>query len=95
MMNGLKVFHDKIHELDYEGIEGLDAEITEQEYMDMLEILPPIRMSEDCSCFYMCEFLSGDLTTKFWSMDDKYFCMVVDFRKEFPKLTNKEYMMLR
>jgi hypothetical protein len=75
----LRDFYDAVHKLDYEGIEGLKAEITGEDYMEMLEILPPKKM--DGQTFYMSEFLSGDLTTKFSKVDGKYFAEVVDYSK--------------
>jgi hypothetical protein len=95
MINGHTEIWDEIHKKNFENIEGLSAEITQEKYFDMLEVLPPLRMTEDGKCFYMCEFITGDLTMKYWHDGDKYFCMVVDFRKEFPKIGDKEYMMLR
>ena len=65
----------EIEKRQYENIEGLKALIDKKTYWHFLECLPPLRF--DGNVFYMCEFLSGDLTLKFWKEDKSYFCEVV------------------
>jgi hypothetical protein len=91
----LRGMYNEIDKRGYRNIEGLKAEITEKQYDDNLNILPPLKWQG--GTFYMSEFLTGDLTTKF-SRDKKtgkYYAEVVDFRKEFPKMSDEEYMMNR
>lgn len=65
----------EIEKRGYQNIEGLKALIDEKTYWHFLECLPPLRF--DGNVFYLMEFLSGDLTLKFWKEDEKYFCEVV------------------
>lgn len=88
---GLKILWDEIDKRDYEGIEGLSVEITEEEYDYSLEVLPPLKWNRNKGIFYMMEFLTGDLTTKLIKDKDKYYAEVVDFRKEFPQMSKQEY----
>lgn len=80
---------------NYEGIEGLKAEITEEEYIDALEVLPPLDWHSKEGYFYMREFLIGDLTDKYSRIDGKYYVEVADFRKEHKDLTPAAYRGLR
>lgn len=89
LLRGLKEFHAEIRRRDYQGIRGLSAKISGKDYMDMLEILPPLKWSK--GVFYMSEFLTGDLTTKFYKEGRYYYAEVVNFRDEFPGMTEKEY----
>jgi hypothetical protein len=93
MLIGLKALWKEISDRKYQNIEGLKAETTEEEYWDMLEVLPPLKMNN--GCFYMSEFQTGDLTEKHWKENGKFYCQIVDFRKEFPKMSNKEYNYMR
>jgi hypothetical protein len=86
-------FRKEISKRDYQNIEGLKAEITEKDYDYFLNVLPPIEWKGNA--FYMSEFYTGDLTAKFYKKGSKYFVEVVDFRKEFPKISDKEYLMRR
>ncbi len=70
--NGLS---NEIDKRGYSDIEGLKAVIDEQTYYHFLEALPPLRF--DGNSFYLMEFLTGDLTLKFWKEQNKYFCQVV------------------
>jgi|TARA_Y100000294_G_C8562531_1_gene339595 hypothetical protein len=90
---GLRALWKEIDKRAYRNIEGLKAEITEDEYWEMLEILPPLK--HNAASFFMCEFLTGDLTTQFWKEEGKYYAMVVDFRKSFPKMGDEEYGLIR
>ena len=90
---GLRALWKEIDKRAYRNIEGLKAEITEDEYGEMLEILPPLK--HNAASFFMCEFLTGDLTTQFWKEEGKYYAMVVDFRKSFPKMGDEEYGLIR
>ena len=65
---------DEIDKREYENIEGLKAELTEDEYWYFLEVLPPLRF--DGTNFYMLEFLTGDLTYYIFKEDGKYFVEV-------------------
>jgi len=90
---GLRTLWKEIDKKAYRNIEGLKAEISEDEYWEMLEILPPLK--HNAASFFMCEFLTGDLTTQFWKEEGRYYAMVVDFRKVFPKMTDEEYDLIR
>jgi len=70
--NGL---NDEITKRQYNNIEGLKALIDEKTYWHFLECLPPLRF--DGNVFYMSEFLTGNLTLRFWKEDKCYFCEVV------------------
>jgi hypothetical protein len=79
-MKGLRAFYDEIGKRDYQNILGLKAEVSYEDYMRMLEILPPKNF--DGSSFCMSEFLTGPLTTKFYKKDGKHYAEVVDYRHE-------------
>ena len=70
--NGL---NDEITKRQYQNIEGLKALIDEKTYWHFLECLPPLRF--DGNVFFMSEFLTGNLTLKFWKIKEEYFCEVV------------------
>ena len=93
VFNGLRELWKEISRRDYKDIEGLKSQISEEEYWEMLEILPPLKHNK--SSFFMCEFQTGDLTTQFWKEEGRYYAMVVDFRKTFPKMSNREYSLIR
>jgi hypothetical protein len=75
-------FCKEIEAKDYEDIEGMKAEISEEIYDEQLNVLPPLYWKKDT--FYCCEFLTGSLTTKFWKESERYYCQVVDFKKIVP-----------
>lgn len=79
-MKGLKAFYREISKRDYQNILGLKAEVSYEDYMRMLEILPPKNF--DGSSWCMSEFLTGPLTTKFYKKDGKHYAEVVDYRFE-------------
>jgi hypothetical protein len=93
VLKGLRSFYKEIEDRDYKNIEGLKVEISEKDYDRMLNVLPPLKWEK--GKFYSSEFLSGDLTTKFSRVGNKHYAEVVDFRKEFPKLKEKEYFEMR
>lgn len=64
-----------INKRGYSNIEGLKTEITEEEYYYFLECLPPLDFNG--STFFMSEYLTGDITTKFYIKDNKYYAEVV------------------
>ena len=76
---GLKTLWQEISRRKYENIENLKAEITEDEYERMLEILPPLKT--DKHGFYLSEFLIGYLTTRFYKEEGKYYAKVVNIYK--------------
>jgi hypothetical protein len=93
LLVGLKALNQEIDKRDYENIEGLKAEISEEDYDFLLNVLPPVDWNGDT--FYMSEFLVGDLTTKAYKKDGKYYAEVVDYRKEHPQIAEAEYRLLR
>jgi hypothetical protein len=80
-------------------IEGLKAEITRKQYIDFLEVLPPLSWDTESGTFYLMEFLTGDLTYKFSKVGKKYFCEVANYRKYFlakhSKISEKQYQVSR
>ena len=79
-IQGLRAFYDEINKRDYQGILGLKAEVSEKDYFEMLEILPPKNFTGSSWC--MSEYLTGPLTTKFYKKDGKFYAEVVDYRLE-------------
>ena len=71
-----KKLFKQIDDQQYKNIKGLKAEITEEEYDYFLGVLPPLDF--DGNAFFMCEYLTGDLTTRYWCEDKKYYCEVVE-----------------
>lgn len=53
-------------------------EITEEEYDEMLCVLPP--MGYNRGRFFMSEMITGSYTREFFKRDNKYYTVVVDFR---------------
>lgn len=80
MIRGLRGFNKEINKRDYQNILGLKAIISEKDYFEMLEILPPKNFTGSSWC--MSEFLTGPLTTKFYKKDGKFYAEVVDYRLE-------------
>ena len=93
VLNGLRTLWKEIDKRKYINIEGLKAEISKDAYWEMLECLPPLKMNN--GCFFMKEFLTGDLTTQFWEEENKYYAMVVDFKKMHSNMNDEEYYMIR
>lgn len=67
------------HTLDIEERESISApkEITFEEFMDGLEILPPIGhvMYSSTESFKWSEFLCGRVTRVYCRIEKRYFCM--------------------
>lgn len=56
-------------------------EITEEVYFEMLEVLPPLRFTQNG--FIMSEFYTENYTTQFFKKDDKFYGAMIDYtRKE-------------
>ena len=70
---------DEIDKRQYENIKGLKAVIDKKTYWHFLECLPPLRF--DGENFYMCEFLTGDLTLKFTIIEGVYYCEVAELKR--------------
>jgi len=83
----------EINKRGYENIKGLKAKCTEEEYDEMLNVLPPLGWKNDT--FYMSEFLSSELTLKFYKIGRQHMTEVVDYREEHPNLTEEEYLEQR
>ena len=66
---------NEIDKRGYSNIEGLKALIDKKTYWHFLECLPPLRFNGNV--FYMSEFLTDNLTLKFWKEEGSYFCEVV------------------
>jgi hypothetical protein len=54
----------EIKKRDYDNIRGLKAKITEEQYMDMLEVLPPLKMGN--GWFIMSEGISDGMYMKYF-----------------------------
>jgi len=56
------------------------SEISEQEYYNMLEMLPPLKWGNNggISSFFMSEFLTGSITSQYAECGDKYYTKTVD-----------------
>ena len=83
----------EIKKRDYNNIKGLTAKVTKEGYDYALNVLPPLKMDGDT--FYMSEFLSGELTMKYFKKGNVHYCKVVDFWEEFPKIEEEEYLKMR
>lgn len=59
--------------------EGKWWEIRQEEYQYFLEILPPLHMQD--GFFALCEFTTGNVTSAFFKIKDRYFCGYVDGTK--------------
>jgi hypothetical protein len=57
-------------------------EITEEQYEDALNVLPPMRYGENkgIRSFFMSEFYSGNYTNQYAQIDGRYFTKLVNFR---------------
>jgi len=86
-----KELNDEITKRGYSNIKGLKAKITEDDWYHFLEVLPPLKYKGNT--FYLIEFLTDDLTHKFFKEGRQYYCSVIDFREEFPNMTDKEYLL--
>lgn len=53
-------------------------EITETEYIEALEVLPPIYRAGAMHGFFMCEFTSGSITSQYVQHDGRYYSAYVD-----------------
>ncbi len=83
----------EIKKRDYNDIKGLKTKVKPKEYDYFLNVLPPLKMDGDT--FYMSEFLTGEITKKFYKKGNQCYCEVVDFREEFPKMEEEEYLEAR
>ena len=56
------------------------TEITEEKYIDMLEVLPPLKWTtiKGIEEFLICEMLSGTYTNQYAKCNGKYYTKVVD-----------------
>ena len=77
----------EVRKRDYQDIKGLKAKITEEDYDNFLNVLPPLGWKKNT--FYLSEFLSGDLTYNFSRVGKQCYCDVADFREEQPELQEK------
>ena len=55
-------------------------EITEDEYWEMLEVLPPLEMGKNY--FIMSEFFTGSYTRQFYKKEGKYFTKMIDYKNK-------------
>jgi len=53
-------------------------EITETEYIEALEVLPPIYRAGAMHGFFMCEFTSGSITSQYVQYNGGYYSAYVD-----------------
>lgn len=68
---------------------GYIKEITESQYIDMLECLPPFdyTLGADLTYFKMRENLCGDLTEIYVKYKNKFFAFAGDFRMNLKEIT--------
>lgn len=76
MFDNKQLLWKEIKKRDYNNILGLKAKISEEEYFDALEALPPLQMGPDW--FIMSEALSDNLYIKY----HKGFCEVIKLEDE-------------
>lgn len=80
--NGFKVMtFDEFQEAQKKKlITGELKEVTEDQYNEMLNILPPLYWVtiNGVEMFCMCEMYTGSFTTQYARVGDKYYCTMVD-----------------
>ena len=54
-------------------------EITEDDYFEMLEVLPPLEMGKNY--FIMSEFFTGRYTSQFYRKNNKYYHKMIDYTR--------------
>ena len=67
--------------------------ITEKQYWDALEILPPLhyeRLDGGCERFCMREFFTATYTTQYFHSKEGWFCRMVDFADQTTWITHDE-----
>jgi hypothetical protein len=59
------------------------TEITEQDFDDMLNVLPPMKWGTNRGIisFFMCEFHTGSYTRQYAKIGNRHFWKLVDYRK--------------
>ena len=62
--------------------------VTEQDYNDMLNILPPLK--QESGRFFMGEFEIGSWTTQYVIYENEYFERIVDYKDESTWITNAQ-----
>jgi len=55
-------------------------EITEDDYFEMLEILPPLKMGQNY--FIMSEFFTESYTRQFFKKNNKYYTQMIDCKNQ-------------
>lgn len=67
------------------------VEITEDEYVDALEALPPLqwRRGDYAETFKMSEFLSGSITGIYCRLGRRYFCFNADVKTPHDQIVAK------
>ncbi len=72
-------------------------EITEEQFYDMLEVLPPMNWhtdSEGIDKFMMCEFYTGDITAQYARIGDKFITKHVMSRDKDTHINKKDFELL-
>lgn len=71
---------DDLLEAHYNGLKSEPEEITEERFMDMLEVLPPCKWQNmsGVEWFHVSEHLTGPLVSWFLRVGDKYYEFVDD-----------------
>ena len=59
---------------------GEPEEITEDDYWDMLECLPPLKMG--ANYFIMSEFFTGSYTGQLFKKGGKFYHQMIDYRRQ-------------
>ena len=71
---------DKLNEGYYSSLVSDAQEITREEYLEQLEVLPPENWVVDgrFEHFRMCEYYSGPITQQYARLDDKHLTKRID-----------------
>lgn len=76
----VRVIKKDDYKKELEAVIIQDAEeITEGDYWDMLECLPPLKMGQDY--FIMSEFFTGSYTRQFYKKDGKFYHKMIDYKR--------------
>lgn len=73
----------------FDGIKGFKAHVTEKQYYDALEVLPPFKMIENG--FIQSEAISDQLYMQYKKEGNKFFCEIVQLEDEVIEECNKNF----
>ena len=83
---------DKFHREQYlTGSIG----ITEEQFYEMLEVLPPMPWVHNCGIetFMMCEYLTGDITAQYGRCGSQYICKNVVVGDKSTHINHSDFAM--